>query len=132
MVDFLKGSACGFAFSKQTPPKANHLPARIGLSGAGGASIRRGKKQGRRRSIPPTTLPAPDIEIGLRHPVNCTMAEPGADECDPVHNRNKIVAAGPQAGHKLRYRVRDASSFIRGRSVGPATLKKLRRLHGLL
>jgi hypothetical protein len=31
------------------------------------------KKQGRRRSIPPTTLPAPDIEIGSRHPVNSTL-----------------------------------------------------------
>jgi hypothetical protein len=47
MVDFLKGSACGFAFSKQTPLKANHLPARIGHSGAERgvfASSRRKKK----------------------------------------------------------------------------------------
>jgi hypothetical protein len=29
----------------------------------------RPKKQGRRRSMPSTTLPAPDIEIGSRHPV---------------------------------------------------------------
>src|SRR6516165_4410663 len=28
------------------------------------------KKQGRRRSIPSTTLPAPEIKIGLRLPVN--------------------------------------------------------------
>jgi hypothetical protein len=27
------------------------------------------KEQGRRRSMPSTTLPAPDIEIGSRHPV---------------------------------------------------------------
>jgi hypothetical protein len=29
-----------------------------------------GKKQGRRRSITPTALPAPDIEIGFRPPVS--------------------------------------------------------------
>src|SRR3982074_2133723 len=53
------------------------------------------KEQGRRRSIPPTALPAPDIEIGLRHPVNCTMPRETAGVCDPVHNRHKKVAAGP-------------------------------------
>ena len=42
------------------------------VSGAGCSpetGIQRAKKQGRRRSIPSTTLPAPDIEIGSRHPV---------------------------------------------------------------
>jgi hypothetical protein len=32
--------------------------------------FRLNKEQGRRRSITLTALPAPDIEIGLRHPVN--------------------------------------------------------------
>lgn len=45
------------------------------------------KKQGRRRSITPTALPAPDIEIGLRHPVNCMMPRNITGKCDPVHNR---------------------------------------------
>src|SRR4051795_9220303 len=44
-----------------------------------------GKKQGRRRSIPSTTLPAPDIEIGSRHPVNCRMTRILTGVCEPVH-----------------------------------------------
>src|ERR1700738_1025234 len=47
------------------------------------------KKQGRRRSITLTALPAPDIEIGLRHPVNYSLARNRADECDPFHSRYK-------------------------------------------
>jgi hypothetical protein len=31
------------------------------------------KEQGRQRSIPQTALPAPDIEIGLRRPVDAIM-----------------------------------------------------------
>jgi hypothetical protein len=38
--------------------------------------IRPSKKQGRRRSMTPTTLPAPDIEIGSRRPVGSIVAEP--------------------------------------------------------
>ena len=53
------------------------------------------KKQGRRRSITPTTLPAPDIEIGLRHPVNYTLAQLRVRKCEPFHNRHKEVAASP-------------------------------------
>jgi hypothetical protein len=49
------------------------------------------KKQGRRRSITPTALPAPDIEIGLRHPVNCMMPGNITGICDPVHNRREKV-----------------------------------------
>jgi hypothetical protein len=52
------------------------------------------KKQGRRRSIPPTTLPAPDIEIGSRHPVNYTLPRLRAGKCDPFHNRREKVADG--------------------------------------
>src|ERR1700732_1148383 len=51
------------------------------------------KEQGRRRSIPPTALPAPDIEIGLRHPVNYTLPREFMGMCDPVHNRHKKIAA---------------------------------------
>src|SRR5450756_3046190 len=58
----------------------------------------REKEQGRRRSIPPTALPAPDIEIGLRHPVNCTLPRESTAVCDPVHNRHNKVAAGPWEG----------------------------------
>jgi hypothetical protein len=43
------------------------------------------KKQGRRRSITPTTLPAPDIEIGSRHPVKRIMPRTPAGRCDPLH-----------------------------------------------
>jgi len=44
------------------------------------------KKQGRRRSMPSTTLPAPDIEIGLRHPVCLKMHRNYAGTCDLSHN----------------------------------------------
>src|SRR3954467_8486679 len=54
-----------------------------------------GKKQGRRRSIPSTTLPAPDIEIGSRHPVNFRMPGSLTGMCEPVH----------KGGKKLRQRV---------------------------
>jgi hypothetical protein len=87
MLDFLLRS--GGAFSKQSMLEANHQLARIGLAfavhcGALGQSLP-GKKQGRRRSMPPTTLPAPDIEIGLRHPVNCILQRKNTGACDPVH-----------------------------------------------
>jgi hypothetical protein len=49
------------------------------------------KKQGRRRSMPPTTLPAPDIEIGLRHPVNCILQRKNTDACDPFHKPREKV-----------------------------------------
>ena len=55
--------------------------------------IRPDKEQGRRRSITPTALPAPDIEIGLRHPVNYTMPRESTGKCDPFHNRPKKLAA---------------------------------------
>ncbi|WP_161853838.1 hypothetical protein [Bradyrhizobium sp. CCBAU 051011] len=47
------------------------------------------KKQGRRRSIPSTTLPAPDIEIGSRHPVNFRMPAIHPAMCEPVHKVEK-------------------------------------------
>src|SRR5436190_18337849 len=59
------------------------------------AAQKSGKKQGRRRSIPSTTLPAPDIEIGSRHPVNFRMPGILTGMCEPVH----------KGGKKLRQRV---------------------------
>ncbi|MDE5452444.1 hypothetical protein GWE18_06065 [Bradyrhizobium sp. CSA112] len=53
------------------------------------------KEQGRRRSIPSTTLPAPDIEIGSRHPVNYRMPGILTGICEPVH----------KGGKKLRQRL---------------------------
>src|SRR5882757_5897374 len=86
----------GGAFSKQTGANANHLPERIGP--IGGPQRRRDvggtKKQGRRRSIPSTTLPAPDIEIGSRHPVNCSMTRNRTGICEPVHKRRRKIAEG--------------------------------------
>jgi hypothetical protein len=59
----------GATFSRLFEGKANHQPANLGL-GFGTGLRALGKKQGRRRSITPTALPAPDIEIGFRPPVN--------------------------------------------------------------
>jgi hypothetical protein len=55
--------------------------------GAGNSSA--GKEQGRQRSIPQTALPAPDIEIGLRRPVEPIMPRFSAAICDPFHNHRK-------------------------------------------
>ena len=55
-----------------------------------GSGIRRARKeQGRRRSIPLTALPAPDIKIGSRRPVGCIMPRDFAAICDPFHIRQK-------------------------------------------
>src|SRR6185295_1217059 len=57
------------------------------------------KKQGRRRSIPSTTLPAPDIKIGSRHPVNFRMPGILTGMCEPVHKGGKKLREGePQGG----------------------------------
>jgi hypothetical protein len=64
----------------------------------GGGGFGRGKKQGRRRSMPPTALPAPDIEIGSRHPVNHRLPRESTGKCDPFHNRGKKVPTNPSAG----------------------------------
>jgi hypothetical protein len=59
------------------------------------------KKQGRRRSIPSTTLPAPDIEIGSRHPVSYRMTGIFAGMCEPVHKDGKKLRQGaPQRWKK--------------------------------
>src|SRR5882757_9072920 len=56
----------------------------------GGRGIRRARKeQGRRRSIPLTALPAPDIKIGSRRPVVCIVPRDFAAICDPFHIRKK-------------------------------------------
>jgi hypothetical protein len=54
-----------------------------------GTQFRTRKKQGRRRSITPTALPTPDIEIGSRHPVHANMPGNRTLECDPLHNGQK-------------------------------------------
>jgi len=55
-------------------------------------ALRAQKEQGRRRSIPSTTLPAPDIEIGSRHPVNYRMPANLTGICEPVHTRRTKLA----------------------------------------
>lgn len=67
-----------------SPPAAAGIPRRRPTLGA--------KKQGRRRSIPSTTLPAPDIEIGSRHPVNLRMPGILTGMCEPVHIRRGKLA----------------------------------------
>jgi hypothetical protein len=65
------------------------------------------KNKAVRRSITPTALPAPDIEIGLRRPVEATMPRILAGKCDPVHSRQKKlrgpkkVAASPWGKNTL-------------------------------
>jgi hypothetical protein len=62
--------------------------SRLGGAQRSGPKIEH-KKQGRRRNIPSTTLPAPDIKIGSRHPVNFTMPGILAGMCEPVHKGGK-------------------------------------------
>jgi hypothetical protein len=83
-------SFLGGAFSRATAFNANHLLARLRV-GSGKKPV---KKQGRRRSIPSTTLPAPDIEIGSRHPVNFRMPGIFAVMCEPVHKGGKKFRRG--------------------------------------
>jgi hypothetical protein len=87
------GLCVGGAFSNQLLRNANHQPARMRLvsrqMGRGLGQTDPGKEQGRRRSIPPTALPAPDIEIGLRRPVDRTMLRNLTAICELVHNRQK-------------------------------------------
>ena len=52
------------------------------------------KKQGRRRSMPPTTLPSPDIEIGSRHPVNYMLPRIRTEICEPAHIGQKKARVG--------------------------------------
>src|ERR1700742_3968461 len=91
MMDFLR-SNLGGAFSKRSQRNANHQPARIQPRDVG--DKKEHKKQGRRRSITLTALPAPDIEIGLRRPVSRKMTRIRAGECDPFHNLHEKVATG--------------------------------------
>src|SRR3954447_19667744 len=84
-------SFLGGAFSGQNRENANHLLARCRQVGEAQIRI---KKQGRRRSIPSTTLPAPDIEIGSRHPVSDRMTGIPAAVCEPVHKDGKKLRQG--------------------------------------
>ena len=49
------------------------------------------KEQGRRRSIPSTALPAPEIKIGSRLPVNYSMPRNRTGICEPVHKVLKKI-----------------------------------------
>src|SRR3977135_2289528 len=69
--------------AKGKSPACEVLPDRVLEVGWGRS--RGDKKQGRRRNIPSTTLPAPDIEIGSRHPVNCSMPRIRTGICEADH-----------------------------------------------
>src|SRR5579871_460614 len=58
-------------------------------------------KQGRRRSMPPTTLPAPEIEIGSRLPVRWNMPRDFTDECELVHIWCEKLQAAAAEGQTL-------------------------------
>ncbi|WP_156434731.1 hypothetical protein [Bradyrhizobium lablabi] len=73
------------------------------------------KEQGRRRSIPSTTLPAPDIEIGSRHPVNFRMPGIHPVMCEPVHKVEKSCGNACRNLWKISHRKAGA---IRGRRQG--------------
>src|SRR5438445_1681477 len=116
---------CSFAFSARgEKPRAR------------GQLIDEGKKkQGRRRSMPPTTLPAPEIKIGLRLPVNCTLPRILAGKCEPVHIQQKIPFGKKVAWCRSGGDKPVAGLFaltFRWRPIGPATQQKLRKLYGLL
>jgi hemolysin activation/secretion protein len=68
------------------------------------AAVKEAKKQGRRRNIPSTTLPAPDIEIGSRHPVNFRMPGILAGMCEPVHKGGKKLRHGAPSRGKISRR----------------------------
>ena len=98
--------ALGSRASVQTAPQqrsiriaSQHL---LDPDGAGQHRHRRAvpKEQGRRRSMTPGDLASPDIEIGSRHPVNSSLAQYSAGECDPAHNRRKKSAAGLGKGRR--------------------------------
>jgi hypothetical protein len=42
--------------------------------------------------MPSTALPAPEIEIGFRLPVNCSFTRILTEECEPVHKRQEFPA----------------------------------------
>src|ERR1700731_2826056 len=93
MVDFLKGLA-GMRIQQAIPAK-HKSPACEDLRDARTPPSRPAKK-----TRPPAeydacpALPCPDIEIGLRRPVNYRVHGRGDSQCDPFHNRHKKVAAG--------------------------------------
>ena len=73
----LQFQAAGGQSNDRRPAYPRRILARVG-AGVGKLlrflrRLKGTKKQGRRRNIPSTTLPAPDIEIGSRHPVNFRM-----------------------------------------------------------
>src|ERR1700675_152009 len=65
------------AAERKSPPCEDRKPC---LNQRRYRGSEREKEQGRRRSIPPTALPAPDIKIGLRHPVNYRLPRERRDK----------------------------------------------------
>jgi hypothetical protein len=89
------------AFSKQCLRNANHQPASIAPMSAdwpGGRQIVLQKKQGRRRNITLTALQTPDIEIGSRHPVNCSLPRECTIKCDLFHKSARKPSNQPLFG----------------------------------
>jgi hypothetical protein len=53
--------------------------------------------------MPPTTLPAPEIEIGSRLPVHWNMPRFFTVECEAVHKKcGKLRSGAPKTGQKTR------------------------------
>src|SRR5664279_5040293 len=87
MLDFLGALRVAHSANKRRRTQITCLRGlRQGSESEPRPEFTRQKKQGRRRSIPPTTLPAPDIEIGLRHPVKARLPRYFTGVCDAVHN----------------------------------------------
>jgi len=104
MIDLPRFVVVGARIKQATLAKCKS-PACEENSDTGGASrvgqIEPDKEQGRQRSMTLTALPAPDIEIGLRHPVNFRMPRESTRKCDPFHNRPKNGL--PHLGERLRH-----------------------------
>jgi len=75
-----------------------------------GWRIKRSKRRGIKRNkaadaiYRQATLPAPEIKIGYRLPVNYTMPRISAGKCEPVHKRHQKNEAGRPGLPKKRGR----------------------------
>jgi hypothetical protein len=101
-------------------------PARTGAA-CRKKSMQRDKKQGRRRSMPSTTLPAPEIKIGLRLPVNYTLPRILARKCEPVHILCRKMPGVALAVSPELWPVFDARSWSREPGCGPTCCARLAR-----
>jgi hypothetical protein len=71
--------------------------------------------------MPPTTLPAPEIKIGLRLPVNCILPRIRAGKCEPVHTLAEIWRGAALARSALGFGPR-LRGFFHRMSPGPERL----------